>query len=591
MRDDEILDWYGAGYDAFPDADLAQAPQGSEDGSGLLKAAIALARRGSFDLVSKLASDVVAQTSDVLLHWVACDVVGDAGNAADLETLVQALGTTKSFEQRLDMATALASRGRLVDVPVVFRFYELEREHPDAQAIHLSLNWLLCDPDEPFDVPVDEEEWSEYRTQVGARYFGLWNDFGTNLIHIHHGRIFDIGRIVEGMLKGLSDSILNLNDRHVFEITTGLSCSKWFTDEKSNLLQAAADLERFAESGKAAAYPPGQRAFMGHLLEDVGAAAQILDAYPPNRGLGVPAIRTTFDVDDDFGLEFGFEPMFRGYFFQTPKPPPSAELTIDKDWPWLSLHTCLREAMSGNRDPLEGLATLLDLGNDGAQKVHPQWPDMFRHSVINLLADAADDRVIAPWREVIKRGDDPALTFALCWGLLRRGMLRDVPLVLEAYRLNPENPDYAYLEGALNCLLAFSPITLGPHERIGVKACCYEVTRRYEMLCSQLGRDDIPVYRGELHSVVAIAREVIELKHGPKITADLRTRFEASTGIDCTDWEGGPEGFNAQRAAAAAQKFLDSDESAKYLPGQLYFFGRAIGHGDHDEYDGDGGRT
>lgn len=564
MRDEEVLNWEGAGYDAFPEAD--EGGPVSNDEAELLKAAIARARGGSFDLIHRLASDVVAHTGDVLLHWVACDVVGDAGNAADLETLVRALLATNSFEQRLDIATALASRGRLVDVPVVFRFYELERERPDAQIIRLALNWLLCDSDEPFNAPVDEEEWNEYRTQVGVRYFGLWNDFGTNLIHIHRGRIFDIARIVQDMLVALREGILDSDNRHVFEVTTGMSCSRWFTNEKPNLLQAAADLERFAESGEAAAYPPGQRAFMGHLLEDVGAAAPILDAYSPNRGLSVPSIRTTFDVDANFALEHGIDFLEDGFFFQSPKPPPSVELTIDKDWPWLTFHTCLREAMSGNRAPLEGLSTLLGSESD----------DMFRVATIELLADAADDRIIAPWREMIALGDDPNLTFHLCRGLLRRGILRDIPLVLEAYRRNSENPDYAYLEDALNFLIAFAPITIGPHERLGVEACSDEVTHRYETLRSQLGRDDAPVFRGKLHSVVEVAQEVIELKHGPEITADLRARFEASTGIDCTDWVEESGGLNAERAAATTQKFLDSDESTEYQPGQIYFFGRAI---------------
>ena len=31
-------------------------------------------------------------------------------------------------------------------------------------------------------------DWEEYRKAIAERYFRLWNELGTNLIHVCHGR-------------------------------------------------------------------------------------------------------------------------------------------------------------------------------------------------------------------------------------------------------------------------------------------------------------------------------------------------------------------------------------------------------------------
>ena len=567
MDDERSFDWYGAGYDAFPAEDLQQAARhpAPRDEWGLLRATITQARHGAFGLVSQVVRELIGQTRDTELHGVACSVVADAGTAADLEALVLTLQKSTSFDRGLDIVTALAARGRLADVPVLFRFYEMNRRHTDSDSIPIMLDWLLTKPAEESLSAPPEEQWEEYRTAVAERYFRLWNELGTNLIHVYRGRAFALGSLVTAMLKDLRKGLLDPDDRHKFEVTTGLSCSKWFTHGKVNLLQARADLELFHESGKANGYPVGQHIFMGHFIEDVGSAAQIFAAYPPNRGMDVPEVRTIFDVDDYFALPLGFEPFRGGYFVRSTTPPPSAALTIHRDWPWLSLHTCLRAAMSGNRTPLEGLSALIGKDNE----------PMFQRAAIDLIADAADDCVLDPWRETIRRGASPDLTYSLCWGLLRRSMLCDVPLVLEAYRRNANNPKYAHLESRLNQMFAFQAVRHGPHQPIGCQACCEKTTICYQALSQRLGREDVPIFRGGLFGVIALAREIIDLKYGPELTVDLRQRFEASTGINCSDWETS-EGFDPQMAAASAQKFLESRESVAYRPGQLYFFGRPI---------------
>ncbi len=280
--DEPTLDWYGAGYDAFLDAPEREEPRA---GWSLLRAGISRARRGDFSLVGTVARTIIARTMDPRLHQVAAEFVADAGDAADLEVLVLTLATIDR-ERGLDIAHALTARGRLVDVPAVFRFYEVHREHPDCDSIPARLRWLLGSSEDTDDDP-SEHTWTEYRAAAARRYFDLWSRLGTNLIHVRRGRAYDLRTLVHDILGDLRDGFLDGDDRRAFEVTTGRSCSAWFTDGQASFLTVAADLEDFLASGVVGP-PPGQRAFMGHPLENADAAAGVLAAYPQNRGMGAP---------------------------------------------------------------------------------------------------------------------------------------------------------------------------------------------------------------------------------------------------------------------------------------------------------------
>lgn len=565
MSDGLPFDWEGAGYDAFQGVDPPQAAQTNfSDSWALIRAAIAHARRGSFGLVGRLARDVVGRTDDPVVHSVACDVVADAGNAADLEALVVALQADPGVDRGLHIVNALAARGRLMDVPVILRFYELHRAHGDTSVIPLLLNGLLARADGEYLPEPADAEWEEYRKAVAERYFRLWNELGTNAVHVHHGRAFDLSALLAEMRRDLRQEFLDPDDRRLFEVTTGLSCSKWYREGEARPLQVAADLERVSAAGEARDYPVGQRLFMGRFIEDVGVAAPIFSAYP-KYGVDVPENRAALDVDDYFALESGFAPFQGGYFVPTTRPPPGVEPTIEPEWPWLSLHTCLRAAMSGRRVPFEALVALLD-----AERSH-SW----RSAVSTLVADAADDPAVELLRRRIRDCPDPELTNTLCWALLGRGLLRDVPLVLAAYRRHAEHEWFPALQGRLNQLLAFQPVRRGPHKPMAFEAFLELVERRVQALRQELGRDDVPIFRGGVFSVQAVAREIVDLRFGPHLTADLRQRFEASSGIDCTDWERAG-GFDREKARASAQRFLESPAAADFRPGQLYFFGRPV---------------
>ena len=560
-REPITLEWDGAGYGALRAA-------GSESAWEGLSRVVDDARRGVRSRVSQL-QVAEGQDHDLAYQIATCTIIGDAGDAETLERLLPVLESSE-FELGLRAAHALATRGRLLDVPAVFFFYELNKGVKDAVIIRQWLRRWLSEPGdttlEPVDNPGDDLSWSDYRKQIGQRYFALWNKFGTLLVHVKSGHLFELGRLVTEMLAELRAGRLHTDDRHIFEANTGWDCSEWF-DQNGEVkpLRAAADLERYADSGAAARFVSGQRLFMGHPLEDARAAEKVLAKYPSQAGLEAPFARITFEVDADFELDLGFNWVQEGYFYSTPSVAPSAR--VHPSMPWLSLHVALRESKRGAVEPVEQLAALID----------PKLDGMLCLSMIELVADAADESTIAPWRQRLSGNEPPTFVLDLCVGLLSRGLLRDVPLVLETYKRLHEQPDFWYLQQVLNELLAFEPVCMTFQPKPDVAVFCADIQRRYLLLRERFGRDDLPIFRGQLFSATAVAQEVIVREHGPSLR-DLRHRFESNIGVDCSSWFAQRAGDTVDPTTAiqAARAFLNSDRAQSYSPGELYFFGRKL---------------
>lgn len=549
MQERDPLDWTGDGYDAFPRTARLPPP---DDEWGLLDAAVCEAREGRFDLIRQLPA-AIAKTTDLVFHLNACEFLGDAGGADELEALVRQLETAE-FEEAQNIARALSERGRLVDVPAVFYFYEQHRKRKDAQGAHSWLGLWLCEGDGYFPEPGEGAlliSWDEYRLRVGRRYFELWNRYGTNLIHIDRGEPFSLRRLGERML---ASKRIWPHARHTFEANTGISGRRWFDVEgTSKPLRMAVDVERYLDSGRADQLPPGQRAFMGHPLEDVGAAV-IDDSL---------LVRTVFDMDEMFELEFGWG--HHGYFPVEGLPPPDSLIPTDTHRPWQSLHTCLRAAKEGRREVLGHLDGLLG----------PTRDSTFQVAAIELLADAADDHVIARWRRLIVECDNPDFVFDFCYGLLRRGLLCDIPLVLDIYAKYASEQYFYYIPFQVSLLLDRpGPESSLPATHEGPLVSPQEYCRRALARCAELRRvmpyDAVPMFRGQVASVTRVAELIARGVEGP----DLRPRFEAATGIDCSSWWV-PE-KNPERAIETAREFLASGQADRYQPGRLYFFGHEV---------------
>lgn len=107
-----------------------------------------------------------------------------------------------------------------------------------------------------------------------------------------------------------------------------------------------------------------------------------------------------------------------------------------------------------------------------------------------------------------------------------------------------------------------------------------EVRSAVDEVIESVGSADKPVYEGRLLDVAEIARR---LHH--RLTSEdeavgriyrERMLFEASTGIDCSDFYDKNGGLQYLQAAAIIENFLESDAVDRFEPGLRYFFGHPI---------------
>ena len=453
-------------------------------------------------------------------------------------------------------------------MPAVVSFYECHQKGDNADAVEGWINWLLARPGEAFPTMhgISQVPWSEYRDFLARRYYELWCELGTNLVHIHQGQIFSMERLIARMQSDVRKGWeVDVFDRHAFEANTGWNCTNWFSRHGAMIfLQVAAGLDEFLDQDSPIP-KDGQRAFMGQMLGDVREAATVLGMYSPSSKIGTPEIRTILDTDKVFELEYGCDWLADGYHYRTLVP---AEIkTGSTAFPWLTFHICVRDARIGSGTYLPELAKF----------VRPQPDDeVFQSSAIELLADTADETILASWRQLARESSDPDFTYYLCEGLLRRGWLSDILIVLEMYRRHHQHSYYVLLQPLLNQLLPFCPVTNDLTEEHSALSLCMSLEKKCDVLRQKVGRDNFRVFRGGLASTVNVAREIIELKHGPEITMDLRYRFEAATGINCSHWETTPNNLHHATAAKTAAIFLDSVDAAKHTTECLFFFGHPV---------------
>jgi hypothetical protein len=130
------------------------------------------------------------------------------------------------------------------------------------------------------------------------------------------------------------------------------------------------------------------------------------------------------------------------------------------------------------------------------------------------------------------------------------------------------------------------PIWWAPHRGDSEeKADTYvkHVLARHAELTKQLGESAF-VFRGRLLDVEWMARCCLaDLARG-KFEPEMRHKFEAMTGIDCSRFYSRFDGVNGRldplAAASVLEAFLASPECKAFVPGQRYFFGHPIPYGD-----------
>jgi hypothetical protein len=262
-----------------------------------------------------------------------------------------------------------------------------------------------------------------------------------------------------------------------------------------------------------------------------------------------------------------------GYSYREP---PTLDLlaldALDSDNPWIVLAATLEHAKIGDWNHLARLSRLMDPGDD----------PLLVGSCFQLLGDVGARDAVRILQSFL-RHESGRYVVRACQALHHVGYLWLVPSMVEAWDRLEWQDDRETVALILSEML---------EEEVGPLSSCTEyspsqyrsvVLRRYEELRSQLGSEKLPVWAGRLFGVVSLVQRMIRLLRLPQITGlslgadflDLREKFEASTGTECS-------GFFVDRqlqvpaALAILETFQKRPESRSYEEGVRYFFGQQV---------------
>lgn len=234
--------------------------------------------------------------------------------------------------------------------------------------------------------------------------------------------------------------------------------------------------------------------------------------------------------------------------------------------PWLSWEYIIHEAMRGRFDHFSRVASLFrDANNYVLQNICEI-----------SLGNAGTLAAIASIEEDVLCSQDTLLKISYCSLLASSGWLATIPLILRIYRDVRHFNDSDIVTVRLSDLLEKEPGSVClPASNLPIERYSGLVMDRYEVLKARFGTDRIAVFEGEVFSVENLAGSMLKHLRDNTFEPEHRQKFEAATGLDCS-------GFYQKRilqpltAAALIERFLESGQASKYLPGVRYFFGHRI---------------
>jgi len=193
-----------------------------------------------------------------------------------------------------------------------------------------------------------------------------------------------------------------------------------------------------------------------------------------------------------------------------------------------------------------------------------------------LIGDAGSNEVVD--RVICLLKEDLPVDRALlcCTAVYNRARLGDIPVLLDTYVRYSNHPDADIIPVWMSDLIESEdgPIS-EPMYFEGIEGYVSMVRSAHDELLANLATPDTKIFRGMVFGVRRLAQYILDRVRAPFVRSNLRHRFEASTGIDCSSLYRRGE-FRPLTAAAVVEEFLESPHSNKFRDAVRYFFSHPI---------------
>jgi hypothetical protein len=257
-------------------------------------------------------------------------------------------------------------------------------------------------------------------------------------------------------------------------------------------------------------------------------------------------------------------------YFGIPAPPKGVAFPArPRSNPVLAWKVALDEARRGKFDNLPRLLEAYDYEGED-----PELNDL----IAILLGDAGPGACFPPLIRELETPTEPAdyeLALDFSEAVAIRGRLADVPLLLTVFERYATIRDADIIPVQIAELLWGPASSLEPSDLPSLEDYRAGVIAAYQDLATRLGDDRAYVFRGERFSVVRLAEIIRDELHEPYFDEELRRKFEACTGINCSVFYRREE-LQPLAAEALIENFLEGPEAERYDAGVRYFFRHRI---------------
>jgi hypothetical protein len=270
-------------------------------------------------------------------------------------------------------------------------------------------------------------------------------------------------------------------------------------------------------------------------------------------------------MNDDIRSD-GFDWEDRGYF-GVPTTPVDRKLPDDlMTDPWLTWEVAFARAKTGDFGLLPALIPVY----------HACADPICEYVYGTLLGDAGTAACFEAIIRELESSHSFELTLDFCDALAARGKLADVPILLHAYEGVYTIQDADFIARNISDLLEQEPDIIFDPSLVNSYDQYYTVVmNRYKELTDHFGTNQLLVFKGERFGVVSLAKRMLERLGRTTFEEIWRRKFEASTGIECTNFYQEKE-LKPLSAAAIVEAFLESPDVEKYEDDVRYFFGHRI---------------